>query len=392
MDVLTNYIEERPRVPFEDLRYVFGEIMYGGHITDVWDRRLCLTYLERFIRAEALDDVELVPGVAFPLTRSFAETLLSIQNNFPDESPSLFLLNPITESRARRSECNAMFAHLQTVMPRALSKDDEEKGKKLEAVAMLLGAVPDTISLADIQERLEEECTPFQHVFLQECERMNVLSYHMRSTLDEAEAALKGTVTTTPEVEALLGSIDADTIPATWLARWGASLRPLASWSSLISASALQLSTWALELTNPKVVNLTSFFIPVAFLTAILQDTAVRTGGELDQMGLITEVTKRALPEFVDMPARDGCFVFGPSLEGAGWDATQNSLVEGHVTDGLSMPVLALRASPQFQDRPHGHVRVPHVQPPANETRPTLQRSTCTQSHLRACGHFAVPP
>ena len=40
-DVLYNYLEANNRIPWEDLRYLFGEIMYGGHITDDWDRRLC---------------------------------------------------------------------------------------------------------------------------------------------------------------------------------------------------------------------------------------------------------------------------------------------------------------------------------------------------------------
>ncbi|VDI53406.1 dynein heavy chain, axonemal [Mytilus galloprovincialis] len=36
--VLYNYLEANTKVPWEDLRYLFGEIMYGGHITDDWDR------------------------------------------------------------------------------------------------------------------------------------------------------------------------------------------------------------------------------------------------------------------------------------------------------------------------------------------------------------------
>lgn len=37
------------QVPWEDLCYLFGEIIYGGHITDEWDRKLCRTYLQEFI-------------------------------------------------------------------------------------------------------------------------------------------------------------------------------------------------------------------------------------------------------------------------------------------------------------------------------------------------------
>ena len=50
--VLHNYLESSSRVPWEDLRYLFGEIMYGGHVTDDWDSRLCRTYLEEYMRPE----------------------------------------------------------------------------------------------------------------------------------------------------------------------------------------------------------------------------------------------------------------------------------------------------------------------------------------------------
>jgi hypothetical protein len=45
-DVLLNYLEAYTAIPWDDLRYMFGEVFYGGHITDGMDRRCCTTYLE----------------------------------------------------------------------------------------------------------------------------------------------------------------------------------------------------------------------------------------------------------------------------------------------------------------------------------------------------------
>lgn len=54
-------------MPWDDLRYLFGEIMYGGHITDDWDRRLCRTYLAEYVRAEMLEgEILLAPGFQIP--------------------------------------------------------------------------------------------------------------------------------------------------------------------------------------------------------------------------------------------------------------------------------------------------------------------------------------
>ena len=53
-DVLHNYLAKYELVPYQDLRYIYGEIMYGGHITDDWDRRTNATYLEVIIRPEIM--------------------------------------------------------------------------------------------------------------------------------------------------------------------------------------------------------------------------------------------------------------------------------------------------------------------------------------------------
>lgn len=52
-------MEANNRVPWEDLQYLFGEIMYGGHITDDWDRRLCkvnLFYANTLLVMEGMID------------------------------------------------------------------------------------------------------------------------------------------------------------------------------------------------------------------------------------------------------------------------------------------------------------------------------------------------
>merc|ERR1740129_395928 len=50
--VLYNYLEgsSAVKIPWDDLRYIFGDIMYGGHIVDDWDRRLCEKYLVYFMK------------------------------------------------------------------------------------------------------------------------------------------------------------------------------------------------------------------------------------------------------------------------------------------------------------------------------------------------------
>lgn len=52
--VLFNYMEQQQggsKVPWDDLKYIFGEIMYGGHIIDPRDRLVCNTYLNFYMQA-----------------------------------------------------------------------------------------------------------------------------------------------------------------------------------------------------------------------------------------------------------------------------------------------------------------------------------------------------
>lgn len=98
-----NYLENNTKVPWEDLRYLFGEIMYGGHITDDWDRRLCRTYLLEYLQAELIDgDHHLAPGFLAPPNMDYQSYHKYVDDYLPSESPVLYGLHPNAEIGKRK--------------------------------------------------------------------------------------------------------------------------------------------------------------------------------------------------------------------------------------------------------------------------------------------------
>lgn len=48
------YLDEYPETPWDALKYLIAGVNYGGHVTDDWDRRLLITYINQYFSPEAL--------------------------------------------------------------------------------------------------------------------------------------------------------------------------------------------------------------------------------------------------------------------------------------------------------------------------------------------------
>merc|ERR1712028_66991 len=102
-DVLTDYLDNSPITPWQDLRYIFGEVMYGGHITDSWDRRTCNTYLEVSMHEGIFNNMVFGAnnGLSFnspdPDTLDYQGYFDYIEAKMIPEAPPLFGMHPNAE-------------------------------------------------------------------------------------------------------------------------------------------------------------------------------------------------------------------------------------------------------------------------------------------------------
>ncbi|XP_040604816.1 dynein heavy chain 9, axonemal isoform X6 [Mesocricetus auratus] len=350
VNVLYNFLEANTKVPYDDLRYLFGEIMYGGHITDDWDRRLCRTYLEEFIRPEMLEgELSLAPGFPLPGNMDYSGYHQYIDAELPPESPYLYGLHPNAEIGFLTQTSEKLFRTVLEMQPRDHQSGDgagitrEEKVKAL--LEEILDRVTEEFNIPELMAKVEER-TPYIVVAFQECERMNTLTREIQRSLRELHLGLQGELTMTSEMENLQNALYLDVVPEPWARRAYPSTAGLAVWFLDLLNRIKELEAWTGDFSMPSTVWLTGFFNPQSFLTAIMQSMARKNEWPLDQMALQCDVTKKNREEFRS-PPREGAYIYGLFMEGACWDTQAGIITEAKLKDLTPpMPVMFLKAIP----------------------------------------------
>ncbi|RKO94585.1 dynein heavy chain and region D6 of dynein motor-domain-containing protein [Blyttiomyces helicus] len=347
-DVLYNYLETFPKVPWTDLRYMFSEIMYGGHISDDWDRRLCSAYLDVYLREEMMEgNFELAPGFTLPPTSDYKEYHRYIDESLPAESPYLYGLHPNAEIGVLTKMADKLFKTILEMQPRdtAGGSASSKEEKVAALIEDIMGTLPESFNVAELSSKVEER-TPYISVALQECDRMSMLTSEIRRSLRELQLGLKGDLTITENMELLMNALFLNEIPASWEKLAFPSLQALAAWYADLLLRIKELENWVSEFQLPSVVWLAGLFNPQSFLTAIMQTTARKSEWPLDRMVLTVEVTKKAKEEYSGAP-REGAYVHGLFMEGARWDTNTGMIQESLLKDLTpTMPVIYIKAIP----------------------------------------------
>nr|XP_055065627.1 dynein axonemal heavy chain 11 isoform X2 [Misgurnus anguillicaudatus] len=351
--VLYNYLEANAKVPWEDLCYLFGEIIYGGHITDEWDRRLCSTYLQQFINPKMFEEeLFLCPGFPVPPDLDHIGYHTYVDERLPVESPGLYSMHPNAEIELMAATSDVLFKTLLELQPRDSSAGEgtsqciDEKVKSV--LDELLDKLPEEYNMAELMTKTAER-SPYILVCLQECQRMNLLLAEINRSLKELDLGLKGELSLSSDMEMLQTALFYDSVPESWSRLAYPSTKTLALWFSDVLAQCRELDTWTQDFVFPAVVWISGLFSPQSFLTAIVQSIARKNKWPLDRMTLSVDVTKKSKEDY-GHPPREGAYIHGLYIEGAGWDSASGVLSEAVLMDLTpAMPVLYIRAVPADQ-------------------------------------------
>jgi dynein heavy chain len=363
--IIVAYVRDQPETPYADLRYLIGEIMYGGHITDPWDRRMTnneLTVL--FTEALTQPGSECIPNFPMPdpARTDYAGYCRHIEERLPPEDPTMYRLHPNAGIGNLMNATSMLFMDIgMLTMQHSNGGSGSASGgggasiedAVSELVTEYLAKCPNQLEISEVRSRIKEE-TPYIICLLLECERMNELLFEVRHSLIDLQEGLKGNLDMTKDMEALMGSLFASRVPAAWERVAYASLKGLVGWWADMVKRVNQLTEWSGTLLLPKSVWIAGLFSVDAFLTAVNQTAARRDSLPLDTMDTIVDVTELIDPSSLEAPTEDGAMVDGLCMEGARWDSEAGGIAESVLKDlHPAMPLLHIfsQQAPAFETR-----------------------------------------
>ena len=340
MQVLRMFLEEQEDIPWDALRYVCGQINYGGRVTDDWDRRCLMSILDKFYTPSILKDeyVFSESGTYKAPSEGDLQSFIKSVERLPLEAdPEIFGMHENANITFQKNESNTILSTILSVQPRLIGTGGGKTPDELvsELAALISEQLPPLLDRRDagantFVEKENGVLDSLATTLLQEMERFNRLLSQMKSSLSELQRAIRGEVIMSSELDKMYSALLNNEVPDLWTRVAYPSLKPLASWVQDLLQRVTFMTDW-LKNGQPKSFWLSGFFFPQGFLTGALQNYARKYQVPIDTLSFRFEYLDEFNPEDLSGPPEDGVYIHGLFMDGARWDVANHCVEDSNL-------------------------------------------------------------
>ncbi|NXA16441.1 DYH5 protein, partial [Sapayoa aenigma] len=317
-----NNVDIKHGVNWSCVRYMLGEVQYGGRVTDDLDKALLNTYARVWFGEHMFSEKFcFYKDYVIPRGKTVEDYLQYIEQLPVVDTPEVFGLHPNADITYQTNLANETLSTIASIQPKDSSSGE---GETREAVVLrlaheMLEKLPSDYNPHEVKAQLQKmgAIQPINIFLRQEIDRMQHVISRVRTTLTDLKLAIDGRACVQVNMRDIEGTSRASFVPLSRgeIKQWSAFGRgedPQHLFNIFVCQHAPQL---------------------LGFLTAMRQETTRMNsakGWALDSVVLHNEVTKMLKEDVVGPPPADigGVYIYGLYLEGAGWDRRNSKLIE----------------------------------------------------------------
>ncbi|CAL1680177.1 unnamed protein product [Lasius platythorax] len=320
-------------VPWNSLKYLIGEVMYGGRVMDSYDRRVSYTYMDEYFGDFLFDEFQ-----PFHFYKDTVDYVIPPEGDRDDylrfieelplvNTPEVFGLHPNAEIGYFTQAVKKMWRHLIELQPQtAVSVTGVSKDEYIDNIAKEISAkMPVPYDINKVKRNFGVAVTPTAIVLFQELERFNRLIETITRTLNQLRKAIAGEIGMDEMLENISAALYNGTLPKEWAKFAPDTQKNLAGWMDHFQRRIDQYTNWS-GANEPVVLWLSGLHVPETYLAALIQIACRKNNWPLDRSVIYTTVSRFSKPDDVEERPDQGCYVYGLYLEGARWDVEERRL------------------------------------------------------------------
>uniref|UniRef100_A0A8C9TK44 Dynein axonemal heavy chain 8 n=1 Tax=Scleropages formosus TaxID=113540 RepID=A0A8C9TK44_SCLFO len=331
---IQNHLDEcgpKKGVSWVTVRYMLGEVQYGGRVTDDYDKRLLNCFARVWFNDKIFEPTfYFYTGYKVPVCKTVEEYLEYIETLPAVDTPQVFGLHPNADIMYQTNTSAEVLDIITNIQPKeSVGGSGETRESVVYKLAQdMLDKLPADYIPHEVRARLVKMgALNSMNIFLrQEIDRMQRIIGVVRKSLSDLKLAIEGTIIMSENLRDALDNMYDARVPNLWKKiSWESAT--LGFWFTELLERNTQFHSWIFE-GRPKTFWMTGFFNPQGFLTAMRQEvTRAHKGWALDTVTLHNEVLKQ-IKEEITTPPTEGVYVYGLFLDGAGWDRKNCRLME----------------------------------------------------------------